>query len=96
MTKKRSFPKDVHQLMKSVDSVTAGQVTVGPLEDNSDDDCDQEQKGSITIEVSPSDGAYEGGKFKFEVMSKNITVADLWGGGVGGEGLSLNPNPPPP
>lgn len=67
MTKKRSFPKDVHQLMKSVDSVTAGQVTVGPLEDNSDDDCDQEQKGSITIEVSPSDGAYEGGKFKFEI-----------------------------
>ncbi|XP_069130914.1 uncharacterized protein [Argopecten irradians] len=63
MTKKRTFLGDVHSLMKTVASETAGQVSISidSLEEVEDED------GFIVAEVAPSDGAYKGGKFKFKI-----------------------------
>lgn len=58
---KRSFPKDVLRLHRSIDSLSAGQAKICDGEEDFNDG------ESITIEIAPSTGPYEGGKFKFKV-----------------------------
>lgn len=66
--KKRSFPKEVVRLHRTIDSLSAGQAKI----------CDGEEDGtdeSITIEIAPSTGHYQGGKFKFKVTSSTNTIS---------------------
>ncbi|OWF41872.1 uncharacterized protein LOC110461850 [Mizuhopecten yessoensis] len=71
MTKKRTFLRDVNSLIKSVGSVTADQVQVLVDSLEGEDVENERHHGSIKVEVAPSDGAYKGGKFEFEIYVVN-------------------------
>lgn len=58
MATNRSFAKDFHNLLRNISSISGGQACIS--------DWDDEDVSKFDVEISPSDGLYKGGKFKFQ------------------------------
>ena len=59
MKVQRSIAKEVHRLLINIDSMSDGQAVVT--------ECDSDQLQHVTVKVSPRQGPYQGGTFKFTV-----------------------------
>lgn len=66
MATNRSFAKDFHNLLRNISSISGGQACIS--------DWDDEDVSKFDVEISPSDGLYKGGKFKFQVRISNINI----------------------
>ena len=56
---KGGLAKQLQQCLRTLSSFTDGQVQMV--------DCDWEELSYITLEISPNDGIYKGGRYKFKV-----------------------------
>jgi ubiquitin-protein ligase len=63
MATNRSFAKDFHNLLRNISSISGGQACIS--------DWDDDDVSKFDVEISPSDGLYKGGKFKFQVRISN-------------------------
>lgn len=63
MATNRSFAKDFHNLLRNISSISGGQACIS--------DWDDDDVSKFDVEISPSDGLYKGGKFKFQVRLSN-------------------------
>ena len=56
-----SLAKQLQQCLRKLHSFTDGQVQLV--------ECDWEELSKIILEISPNDGMYKGGRYKFQVNS---------------------------
>ena len=66
-----ALAKQLHQCLKNLHSFTAGQVQMV--------DCDWDDLGELTMNVSPSDGLYKGGIYNFKVLRKSVYRSTMVG-----------------
>ena len=58
---KGGLAKQLQKCLRNMSSFTDGQVQMV--------ECDWEDMSQITLEISPNDGIYKGGRYKFEVSA---------------------------